>query len=312
MSADRPPEERRGEAAAHGQRRIAPEILDRLRRTRHVVLDLDGTVYLGGRVFPWTLPFIERLARLRIGHTFLTNNNSRSFSEYVERLARIGLRAGPGTLYTSTLATIEHLRDRAPLPRRLYILGAPGLRDDLVAAGFEEAGEGPEDPPDAVVVGFDTTLRYERLARAAWWIARGKPFIATHPDRICPTDAEIVLPDCAAICAALETAAGRRPDVVLGKPSPRMVQGAVRGRGIPIDETAVVGDRLYTDLAMARESGALGVLVLSGETTPAMAAAHPDAADVVVRDLGELGEILEAVRGGEVRPGTSTPRKETR
>jgi NagD protein len=120
--------------------------------------------------------------------------------------------------------------------------------------------------------------------------------VATHPDRICPTDEEIVLPDCAAICACLETATGRAPDAILGKPDPRMVFGSLRGRDVPVGEVAVVGDRLYTDLRMARESGALGVLVLSGETTRGQAEAAPGAYDLAVESLAELGALLAGSR----------------
>ena len=117
------------------------------------------------------------------------------------------------------------------------------------------------------VVGFDTELTFARLCRAAYWISKGKPFIATHPDRICPTDQPTVLVDCGAICAALEQAAGRGPDVVLGKPDPCMLRGILSRHALAPEQLAMVGDRLYTDMAMARRAGALGVLVLTGETT---------------------------------------------
>lgn len=264
----------------------------RARAVRHVILDLDGTVYLGGRLYPWSGPFLELLRSRGISWTFVTNNNSRSTTQTIDRLRRLGLDAAESCVYTSTLATIEHLRERAPKPRRLFVLGTPALREEFASAGFVEAGEGADDPPEAVVVGFDTTLSYPRLARAAYWIERGLPYVATHPDRICPTDEAIVLPDCAAICACLETATGRAPDATLGKPDRRMVLGPLRGRGVPVRDVAVVGDRLYTDMRMARESGALGVLVLSGETTRGEAEAAPGAYDIVVESLAELADLL--------------------
>lgn len=275
-----------------------PGIRERIRGLRHLILDLDGTMYLGSRVFPWSRPFLELLRELGVGYTFVTNNNSRSLGDYVSRLRALSLDVRPRDIYTSTLETIEHLRELTPPPRKLFIIGTPALRKEIAAAGFLEGGESASDPPDAVVVGFDTSLVYARLARAAWWVSRGVRFIATHPDRVCPTEDPIVLPDCGSTCALLQHATGRAPDVVLGKPSPRMVHGALRGRDVPMAQVAVVGDRLYTDMAMARSSGALAILVLSGETTREMADAHPGAADLVVASTEHLGRMLREERAG--------------
>jgi NagD protein len=271
--------------------------LDRLARLRHVVLDMDGTIYLGRRMFPWTGEFLECLGELKVGYTFVTNNNSRGVAEYVARLRELGADVGPEGIYTSTMATVEYLKEEHPRVQRLFVLGTESLRGELETAGFEETRSSPRDEPDAVVVGFDTSLGYERLSVAAFWIGQGKPFIATHPDRVCPTDEQIVLPDCGSICACLNHATGRSPVAVLGKPDPRMVAGALRGTGVPPADAAVVGDRLYTDMKMARASGALAVLVLSGETRREQVAAEPDSVDLVVEHLGQLGELLRRTRG---------------
>ncbi|MGQ9592304.1 MAG: HAD-IIA family hydrolase [Planctomycetota bacterium] len=291
----------RGEPREEAAKASPSAALERLRAVRHLVLDLDGTVYLGSRVFPWSRPFFERLRALGVGRSFVTNNNSRSLADYLARLKPLVPDIAPRDIYTSTLATIDYLREAEPRPRRLYILGTPALRKELCAAGFVECGESPDDPPEAVVVGFDTSLAYPRLARAAYWIRRAARFVATHPDRVCPTDGEILLPDCGSIAACLAAATGREPDAVPGKPSARMVLGAIRGRDLPVEAVAVVGDRLYTDMAMARASGALAVLVLSGETTREEADANPGVADLVVQDLGELGDLLANAR--DVAPG---------
>ena len=192
----------------------------RLANIRHVALDLDGTVYLGGTLFKTTMPFLASLEELGIGHTFLTNNPSKSTAEHLGLLRRIGIPAGPSQLYTSTQATIEHLRRQRPEVRRLFVLGTPGLCQDLESAGFTLLPDNPNASPDAVLVGFDMTLTYARLCRAAWWIKQGKPYFATHPDRVCPTDQPTVLVDCGAICAALEQATGRAPMVCWASPIP--------------------------------------------------------------------------------------------
>ena len=266
--------------------------MHRLDRIRHFALDLDGTLYLGGRVFPWTRPFLDRLAELGIGHTFFTNNSSKSTRQYVEHLRKMGIDATADEIYSSTHSTLDYLRAERPGVRRLFVLGTPGLQEEFVENGFVNCADSADDEPDAVIVAFDTTLAYPRVCRAAYWIAEGKPFIATHPDRICPTDQPTVLPDCAAICAMLTTATGRTPDAVLGKPSPRMLDGVRKRHGVAPNEIAVVGDRLYTDMAMARGAGALGVLVLSGETRAEQVEQANPRPDLVVADVGELARML--------------------
>jgi len=270
--------------------------VERLSRIRHFALDLDGTLYLGGRVFACTRPFLDRLRELGVGHTFFTNNSSKSTRQYVEHLRKMGIDATLHDIYSSTHSTLDYLREEQPRVKRLFVLGTPGLRAEFTENGFTIVGDsdGGEtgDEPDAVIVGFDTTLAYPRVCRAAYWLARGKPFIATHPDRTCPTDQPTILPDCAAICAMLTTATGRTPDAVLGKPSPRMLEGVRKRHGVAASEIAVVGDRLYTDMAMARAGGALAILVLSGETTAEQVETADPRPDLVVADVGELARLL--------------------
>ena len=276
----------------------------RLDRIRHVALDLDGTVYRGDTLFPWTLEALARLRGLGIGVTFLTNNSARSVDDYAAHLRAMGIEAAPADIHTSGEAAIEHLTAARPAVRRLFVLGTPSLRDAFAAAGFESAGDNAEDEPDAVVVGFDTTLTFERLCRAAHWIARGKPFIATHPDRVCPTDRPTVLVDCGSITAALREATGRAPDAVIGKPDPRMLHGILARHGLEPAELAMVGDRLYTDIRMARAAGALAVLVLSGETTAAEAERADPPPDLVCDHVGVFVRLLVEARGAADRaPG---------
>ncbi|MCB1125838.1 MAG: HAD-IIA family hydrolase, partial [Verrucomicrobiae bacterium] len=264
----------------------------RLRQIRHVALDMDGTIYQGGTLFDCTVPFLQLLTELGIGYTFLTNNPSKSQADYLAHLAALGVPATSGQLHTSTQATIEFLRESHPGVRRLFVLGTPGMSGEFAAAGFALAPDSPQAEPDAVLVGFDLTLTYARLCRAAWWISRGKPWFATNPDRVCPTDQPTLLVDCGSICAALETATGRKPEAVLGKPDPAMLRGILHEHRLHPGELAMVGDRLYTDLEMARRAGALGVLVLTGETTSGEVATAARKPDLVVPSLAELGDLL--------------------
>lgn len=267
-------------------------MLTRLKRIRHVALDMDGTIYKGGTLFDVTVPFLALLEDLGVGYTFLTNNPSKNLADYIKHLREMGIHAREEQLYTSTQATIEYLQAEWPVLRRLYVLGTPSMCQEFRGAGFELVGEDPTDQPDGVVVGFDTTLSYARLCRTAWWIQQGKPYFATNPDRVCPTDQPTVLLDCGAICAALESATGVAPSAVLGKPDPAMLNGILRKNGIAAGNLAMVGDRLYTDIAMARRAGALGVLVLTGETSAAQANECQPPPDLVVPSLAEFGARL--------------------
>jgi NagD protein len=267
---------------------------NRLSAIRHVALDMDGTIYRGGTLFETTEPFLALLNKLRIGYTFLTNNPSKSAKDYLVHLCEIGIPAAEDQLYTSTQSTIEFLRNEWPQLKRLFVLGTPSMCSEFSAAGFTLVPDSPDAEPDAVVVGFDTTLAYPRLCRAAWWISRDKPYFATNPDRVCPTDQPTLLVDCGAICAALEAATGRKPAAILGKPDPAMIRGILHRHNLQPHNLAMVGDRLYTDMEMAHRAGALGVLVLTGESQAEDAAQHSPAPDLVVADLAEFGARLRS------------------
>jgi NagD protein len=279
-------------------------LLKRLRKIRHVALDMDGTIYTDNTLFPATLPFLRLLKSLDISHTFLTNNPSRSVAGYLAHLRDLGIHATATQLYTSTQATIDYLKKNFPRVRRLFVLGTSGLCDELETAGFELTPDSPNTPPDAVLVGFDTALTYARLCRAAWWIAQGKPFFATNPDRICPTNEPTVLVDCGSITAALVSATGHSPLAVPGKPNPAMLQGILNRHSLAPENLAMIGDRLYTDMEMAHRAGAFGVLVLTGEATAAQAKKHKPAPDLVVPTLAEFGELLQSSFPKKKRIGT--------
>lgn len=272
------------------------ELMERARRIRHVALDMDGTIYMGMSLFPYTKPFLQSLRDNGIGYSFLTNNPSKNIADYLRKLETLGVQATREEMYTTALATIDYIRSHYPEARNLFLLGTPSMIAEFEAAGFRSTADDPADRPDIIVAAFDMTLVYPRLCRAAWWISQGVPYIATNPDRVCPTDQEVVLVDCGSICKCLEHATGRCPDITLGKPDPNMLSGIVRKYGLRPDEIAMVGDRIYTDVAMARNAGALGVLVLSGETTLETAAAADPQPDITALNIEEFGRILLEAR----------------
>ena len=202
-----------------------------------------------------------------------------------------GIHATREEMYTTALATIDYIREHYPAAKRLFLLGTPSMISEFEAAGFESAADSADDVPDVVVAAFDMTLQYDRLCRAAWWVSQGVPYIATNPDRVCPTDQPTVLVDCGSICACIEHATGRRPDITLGKPDPNMLSGILSRHGLQPDQIAMVGDRIYTDVAMAHNAKAMGVLVLSGETTLDVA----DKADPQPHITADSIEVLGAL-----------------
>ena len=275
------------------------QLMARLKNIRHVALDMDGTIYMGGSLFPYTKPFLERLRRLGITYSFLTNNPSKSIADYLAKLDRMGIEATEEEMYTTALATIDYLRTHYPEAKRLFMLGTPSMQQEFIKAGFESTEDDPADVPDVVVVAFDMTLQYSRLCRAAWWAQQGVPYIATNPDRVCPTDQQVVLVDCGSICKCIEHATGRQPDSTLGKPDPNMLTGVRQRYGLEAEQIAMVGDRIYTDIEMAHNAGAFGVLVLSGETTDEVAAAAEKQPHLTLDGIGVLGEMLERSRKEE-------------
>ena len=270
----------------------AEELKARLAGIRHVALDMDGTIYMGMSLFDYTIPFLRSLREMGITYSFLTNNPSTSIPDYLKKLAGMGIEATEEEMYTTALATVDYIKTHYPEAKRLFMLGTPSMITEFEKAGFESAADDAADRPDVLVVAFDKTLAYDRLCRAAWWISQGVPYIATNPDRVCPTDQPVVLVDCGSICACLTHATGRTPDITLGKPDPNMLSGILNRYGMEPDEVAMVGDRIYTDIEMAHNAGAFGVLVLSGETTLEIADEAPKQPHLICDSIEVLGELI--------------------
>ncbi len=272
------------------------KIKEQLIRIKHVALDMDGTIYMGNSIFPFTIPFLEKLDGMGISYSFLTNNPSKSIDDYLKKLSNMGIHATEEEIYNTTIATIDYIHTHYPEAKKLFLLGTPSMISQFEKAGFISTSDDPDDLPDIIVAAFDMTLSYSRLCRAAWWISQGLPYIATNPDRVCPTNERTILVDCGSICRCLESATGRKPDITLGKPDPNMLVGIRQQKHLQAEEIAMVGDRIYTDIAMAFNANALGCLVLSGETTLEVAKAAPRQPDLIVENIWELGQLLEEAR----------------
>lgn len=258
---------------------------------RLFLLDMDGTFYLGNRLLPGAREFLAEMGRGRWDYLFLTNNSSRDAAAYAEKMARLGLAVGAEKILTSGEATIRYLHAHHP-GARVFLLGTPALEGEFRRAGISLV----EEAPDLVVLGFDLTLTYRKLERACTFIRRGAGFIATHPDLNCPTE-DGFIPDAGAMIAFIRAATGAEPKVI-GKPHPEMIAAASAKTGVPAAAMAMIGDRLYTDVAMGKEAGIKTVLVLTGETKKEDLAASPFRPDLVAASLLEVVGWLEEMEGG--------------
>lgn len=253
------------------------------------LFDMDGTLYLGDRLFPFTTDLLNKVRAKGKKYLFMTNNSSKSVEDYVKKLARIGIASEYGDYITSAQATVWYLCREHP-GKRLYVCGTASLKIEFAAAGFPISEDA--DEAECIVMGYDTELDYKKL----WDVSRllterpDTPFIATNPDLVCPTEFGYV-PDCGSVCMMIKNATGKTP-VVIGKPEPLMPRLAMEREGVDASRCAVVGDRIYTDVKSGLNAGCAGILVMSGETTPEILAASDDKPDLVLRDAGEIIEYL--------------------
>ena len=260
--------------------------MDRLKEAELFLLDMDGTLYLGDSVLPGAMDFIRALERTGKRWIYLTNNSSRGGTDYVPRLRQLGFPCTEKQVYTSGMATAAYLKKAFP-GRPVFPVGTLRFLMELADHGIEFT----EEDPAAVVVGFDRELTYSKLEKAVHFLRRGAGFVAANPDLVCPMPNDEVLPDCGSICALLTAATGREP-LYIGKPDRRMVDAISEQTGIPNERIACVGDRLYTDIAVGVNAGAVSVLVLSGETTEEMLRRSEIRPDYVFPSVREIGEKM--------------------
>lgn len=248
---------------------------------------MDGTIYLDDHLLPGALEFLATLKEQGKPFLFLTNNSSRNPGQYVDKLAKLGIEVTADEVFTSGQATAIYLEQTAP-GAKLYVVGTPGLEDEFHAHGFTLTA----DDPDYAVLGFDTTLTYDKLWKLCDLVRAGKPYIATHPDTNCPT-ADGFMPDIGAMIALVEASTGRRPDLIVGKPNRLIVESAAARMGMNVSQIAMIGDRLYTDIALGQTAGITTVLVLSGETALADLADSPHQPTYTFEHIGQVAEWLK-------------------
>lgn len=261
---------------------------DSLHAVRGFLLDMDGTFFLGDHLLPGALDFIDTLRRQGKEFLFLTNNSTRRGDQYAEKITRLGLPIPPDKILTSGEATARYLHEKGSA-RRAYVVGTPSLEQEFRDHGFTlDTGT-----PEVVVLGFDTTLTYDKLWKLCDFARAGVPYVATHPDINCPTETGY-MPDIGAMIAFVKTSTGREPDIIVGKPNRMIVEAAASKLGLPLSGLAMVGDRLYTDIAMGDTAGITTVLVWSGETKPADLDGSPFKPTYTFDNLGGVAAFLEA------------------
>lgn len=253
------------------------------------LFDMDGTLYLGDRLFEFTRELLDTLKATGRRYLFMTNNSSKSVEDYIKKLEKLGIPALKEDFITSSQATAWYLQKHHP-GKTLYVCGTRSLQRELRQAGFTVTQD--VEKTQCIVMGFDTELTFRKLQDVCYLLStRGDiPYIATNPDYVCPTEFGSV-PDCGSVCDMVFNATGKRP-VVIGKPSPLMPELAMDKTGFSKEETAVVGDRIYTDIKSGLNAGIAGILVMSGETTREILEESPDKPDLVLEDASE---ILKAI-----------------
>lgn len=235
-----------------------------IKNKRLFLLDMDGTIYEGARLFPYVNEFLEHIENEGGRYIFITNNSSRSVKDYVIKLSKMGVKVTEDNFFTSSQATALYLSEHHK-NKKIYCMGTRSMIAEMEKMGVSVT-DSTEDA-ECIVVGYDTELTYQKLIDVSFLLQTKKdiPYIATNPDRGCPTEFGLV-PDCFAICEAINYAAKRRP-VYIGKPDRFMIEYAVKMSGFSAAEAVVIGDRLYTDIASGVNAGVDTVCVLSGEST---------------------------------------------
>lgn len=224
-------------------------------------LDMDGTIYLGEQWIDGAPAFLHKIEETGRNYVFVTNNSSKNPAVYVDKLHRMGLDVGEEKIVTSGQATIYYLLRHFP-GAKVFLLGNPLLQEEFAQAGITLE----EEKPDVVVTAFDTSLDYRKMCRVCDHVRAGLPYLATHPDYNCPTETGFI-PDAGAIHAFIHASAFRYPDRIIGKPNEDIIAYLTTRVHTERERIAMVGDRLYTDIAAGRNNGLKSVLVLSGEAT---------------------------------------------
>ncbi|MGQ9856183.1 MAG: HAD-IIA family hydrolase [Fervidobacterium sp.] len=265
---------------------ISENAKERIRKCKLFILDIDGTFYISGKLFDGSKRFYEAIKSQSRKMVFLTNNSNRTLESYVEEFKNMGIEISKEQIVTAGVATAQYLYDEFG-SKKVYVVGTDDIKLEFQNAGHQVV----ENNPEIVVVTFDKTLTYEKLKKATQFISRGALFVVTNPDLNCPSD-EGPLPDAGAIASLIRKASGMYPNIVFGKPEPKLIEMVMKHNNVTREETCMVGDRLYTDILAGLQAGTLTCLVLTGEATLEQAEKSPIKPHLVAKDIGTLADII--------------------
>lgn len=261
-------------------------IQKRMETIRVFILDMDGTIYLGKELFPYTHDFLNTVKNSGREYYFFTNNSSRDLETYIDKLHGMGIHIERKQMMVSTHVILRWLQKHHD-GKRVYVVGTPALCKEFKEHGWTL----DEEHPDIVILGFDTTLTYDKLSKACTFIREGALYYGINPDLNCPMEHDTFIPDCGSMAKLIEASTGKYPEF-FGKPSRKTLDYIVEETGCDPSQIAIIGDRLYTDIKVAAGSEVTSILVLSGETKPEDIASGDVKPDIVIEHIGELAKLL--------------------
>ena len=253
------------------------------------LFDMDGTLYLGEQLYDFTKELLATIKEQGKSYMYMTNNSSKSVKDYIKKLNRLGIEAFEDEFITSSQATSYYLKNKYP-NETIYVCGTQSLKDEFIKEGFNLTEN--IDDTTLIVMGNDTELTFNKLHDVCKILLTKEniKYVATNLDMVCPTEFGSV-PDCGSFCDMIYNCTGRRPELV-GKPEPIMPFLAMERTGIAKEKTAVIGDRIYTDVKSGLNAGVLSILVMSGETDEETLNKSVDKPDLVLKDCGEITKAL--------------------
>ena len=235
--------------------------VDKIKEIKCFILDMDGTIYLGNELFNFTKDFLNKVEETGREYYFFTNNSSKSRQAYIDKLANMDIHIKPKQMMISSHVMIQYLKKNHP-EETIYVVGTPSLINEFKTFDMPLV----EENPDIVILGFDTTLTYEKISKACSYIRKGCTYYGINQDWNCPMEGGTFIPDCGSMAKLIEASTGRFPEF-FGKPSKHTLDYIIEETGYKPQEIAIVGDRLYTDIAVVDGSDFTSILVLSGEST---------------------------------------------
>ncbi|MBE6780597.1 MAG: HAD-IIA family hydrolase [Ruminococcaceae bacterium] len=261
-----------------------------LKNVKLFLFDMDGTLYLGNILYDFTIELLNTIRETGSRYLFMTNNSSKSVNAYIEKLEKLGIKADKDDFITSSQATAYYLKNHHK-NATLYVCGTQSLKDEFISEGFKVSEN--IDEVNCIVMGNDTELTFKKLWDVSYLLTVNPdmPYVATNIDYVCPTEFGFV-PDCGSFCDMIFNATGKRP-VFIGKPEALMPELAMAMTGYSKEQTAVIGDRIYTDIKSGINAGTVTVLVMSGETTYEVLEKSEDKPDFVLKNAGLMIPMIK-------------------